>query len=208
VSVRPGGAQRCSQLVTVLGCERVPVGQVAKDGGTVAFVGLVAHAWHDVNVEVCEAFGLGEQHDVRLLTAGHRLERNRRLAEQTAELDSLVRSQLIEGVDVAQRCKDQPAFQARVEVVRHAPATPSDEAFAKRSPAAGLLAGVAPGGHDDILTEVARSMEAPPDGNCDSTDAGIVPLCATGPLRADGSLRTVTSPLAIPHGYREFDHAC
>ena len=176
----PGRQQSSGHVVATLGCQRVPVAQVAEDRRAFPVIGLIVHARHDMNVEMRKAFGLSEQHDVGLLAAGDRLERDRCLPEKTAEFDSFLRSQLIERLDVPQRSNDESALQTRVEVVRDAPATSPNETLAERRVEGGLFTGVTLRRHVPSLT----------DNPCNSMRNR---RCAFSAPRAGGSQANVRS---------------
>ena len=91
----------------------------------------VPMARHDVDVEVVEALGLGEQEGVGLLAAGDVAKRGREGAQQWSERVGLTNRQLVECHDVAAGEHDEPTFEVRVERVRDDPAAGLDYEVAR-----------------------------------------------------------------------------
>lgn len=101
--------------------------------------------------------------DVGLLAPGDCLQCSRCLPKQFSQDERLVCSQLVECVDVSVGRQDQPTFEARVEVVRNAPATSPNETLTERCTRTRLFAGVAIAGHRMSLADARpRTLCAQP----------------------------------------------
>src|SRR3546814_18566431 len=87
------------------------------------------------------------------------LQGDRGLPQQVSERQRLRCGQLVQRPDVSERSQDQPALEARVEVVGHSPPVRSDEPLPKWCFRTSLLAGIAVTRHRTSLPrrDVARA---------------------------------------------------
>jgi len=74
-----------------------------------------------VEVNMLEAFCLGEQRDIRLAAAQHLAQRRGEGAQQRAKLSGLTGGQLVQRGHVPARQHDQPSWQRCPERVRNPP---------------------------------------------------------------------------------------
>jgi hypothetical protein len=127
---------------------RIRLAQVAEDLGPAELGGDVSVAGHDVEVQVSEALGFGEQDRVGLGAAHDVNEGLGQPLLEDPEACSLVVGELGQAGEMPDGEQDEPAEQRAVESVRNLPPTVGVNAITGRQVTpVGELAGVTAGGH-------------------------------------------------------------